>query len=72
MKFGTKMTASLYGDWQYYYMYPSFRPPTLITRDYVTLKKLLKKGSAPDGSFTEDDEANFVRKMESELDKVFI
>lgn len=31
---------------------------------------MLKEGKGPDGLFNEDDEANFVQKLEAELEKV--
>lgn len=36
------------------------------------MKKELKKGTGPNGGFSEEDEAGFVRKLEAELDKVFL
>jgi SPX domain protein involved in polyphosphate accumulation len=74
MKFGEQLRSSVIREYQWYYI------------DYDGLKNDLKHGSGPplepDGSsskkarrlskaeWTEDDEARFVEKLESELEKV--
>ncbi|KAJ3217478.1 vacuolar transporter chaperone [Clydaea vesicula] len=58
MKFGEQIKAAAYQEWRYYYL------------DYDAAKKLLKEGRRPDGKFNDDDEANFVQKLEAELEKV--
>ncbi|KAJ3093222.1 vacuolar transporter chaperone [Quaeritorhiza haematococci] len=58
MKFGTKLSNALFPEWKYYYV------------DYDGLKKLLKAGTGPEGKFNDDDETNFLQKVEAELEKV--
>lgn len=72
MKFGEQLRASIIPEYQWCYL------------DYDGLKKLLKSPSGPVGTLTDskgkeytgrqwidEDETQFVRKLESELDKVF-
>lgn len=72
MKFGEQLRASIIPEYQWCYL------------EYDALKKLLKSPSGPVATLTdskgkeytgsqwiEEDETQFVRKLESELDKVF-
>jgi len=72
MKFGQQLRSSIIPEYQWYYI------------DYDGLKQDLKTATGPPVSssndagetrtrrtWTEEDEARFVRKLESELDKVF-
>ena len=47
-------------------------PSSMFNSDYDTVKKLVPKTNKeqPAKPFTEDDEANFVQKLEAELEKV--
>ena len=72
MKFGEQLRASIIPEYQWCYL------------DYDALKKLLKSPSGPIATltdskghgytanqWTDEDETQFVRKLDSELDKVF-
>ena len=72
MKFGEQLRASIIPEYQWCYL------------DYDGLKRLFKSPSGPVATLTDskgkeytgrqwvdEDETNFVRKLESELDKVF-
>lgn len=57
MKFGQKLEASLYPEWRFQYL------------DYDALKKEIKQRCAK-GVFTDQDESDYVRLLENELDKI--
>lgn len=57
MKFGTQLKAHLAPHWKYHFV------------DYDGLKALLKSKSH-EREFTEEDEAQFVKLLNAELDKV--
>ncbi|KAL7409664.1 VTC domain-containing protein [Mrakia frigida] len=58
MKFGLRIASSLYPEWQHYYL------------DYKGLKKFLKKRTDDGRDWTDVDECEFIREIETELDKV--
>ncbi|RIA93067.1 VTC domain-containing protein [Glomus cerebriforme] len=58
MKFGSQLRAALYGEWSEYYL------------DYDGLKKHLKRGEKKEGGYTDKDEAEFVERLDKELEKI--
>ncbi|KAI7860151.1 VTC domain-containing protein [Circinella umbellata] len=59
MKFGHTLQTSLYPEWTFYYL------------AYDDLKRFLKKNSRGDQEWTEENESEFVERLEKELDKVY-
>ncbi|KAJ2209857.1 Phosphate metabolism transcription protein, partial [Coemansia sp. RSA 520] len=56
MKFGQQLRESLFPDWKFYYV------------DYSGLKRFLYERT--DKGYTADDESEFVKLLDSELEKV--
>lgn len=59
MKFGSSFKESIVPEWKFYYM------------DYDDLKRMIKERTTSGSFFEEGDEAAFVAKLESELQKVY-
>ncbi|TRM64292.1 VTC domain-containing protein [Schizophyllum amplum] len=58
MKFGRKISNDLYSEWRPFYI------------DYTLLKRRLKDGTTG-RDWTDEDEADFTRMLEKELDKIY-
>ncbi|KAF8199713.1 VTC domain-containing protein [Pholiota molesta] len=58
MKFGTKITTDLYGEWRPFYL------------DYNLLKRELKARTTSPTGWTEKDEQEFTAMLTTELDKI--